>query len=147
MDSIIFSDIASRCLGLQINQLASRAAQLDWMAHKLKAGTISKTQLEGELYQAFGCAYHVSVETLANDLILFGFVKEEVRAEEFIMIEDGIENYRYVDVEVNNDGSVTALTSTGKTFRIYEPKIDMKNGRITGKRKIQVKRKYYTWVG
>lgn len=140
------SPIATRCLAHRIQSLLTHAAQVDFVANKLKAHEMSKGKLETELWQAFG--YHaIGIDTLMYELEVYGLVKSEVRAEETIYVDvDLVE--RDLRFDVNQDGTVTITKWDGKTFTVHTPQIEVAGHLITvhGKRPVQVRRKYYSWV-
>lgn len=141
------SPIATRCLNYRIQSLLTHAAQIDFVANKLKAHEMSKSQLETELWQAFGYHQAIGIDTLMDELYIYGMVKSEVRAEETIYVDvDLVE--RNLNFIINKDGTITVTTWDEKTFTVYTPQVEISGNLTTihGKRPVQVRRKYYSWV-
>lgn len=141
-----FSPEATRCLANRIRSLFAHAAQIDFVANKLKAHEMSKIQLEDELWQAFGPS-GLSIETLMDELFIYGLVKSEVRAEEIIYIDVELIDHDLQFV-INKDGTITVTKYNGKTLIVHTPQINISGQLISirGKRPVQVRRKYYSWV-
>lgn len=131
-----------------VKTLIQRAEAIDFLVALLKQGEQTRVALDELFYEKFGwmCG---SATSIVEWFKLYGWVKSEVRAEEEIMI-DVDECNHWLKVKLNGDGTATVQKPcSNKSFIVYEPTIetDQWDGiRVTGKRKIQVKRKYYTWV-
>lgn len=141
------SPIATRCLAHRIQSLLTQAAQIDFVANKLKDHEMSKSQLETELWQAFGYHRAIGIDTLMDALYIYGMVKSEVRVEEIIYIDVDLTE-RDLKFIINKDGTITVTKWDGKTFAVHAPQIEVSGQLITvrGKRPVRVRRKYYSWV-
>jgi hypothetical protein len=141
------SPAATRCLNYRIQSILTHAAQIDFIANKLKAHEMSKSQLEKELWQAFGYHQAIGIDTLMDELYIYGFVKSEVRVEEIIYIDVNLVA-RDLTFVVNKDGTVTVTTWDEKTFTVCNPQVEICDHLVTisGKRPVRVRRKYYSWV-
>ena len=147
MENFSLSPIAARCLSNQIQALQKRAMQIDFVAMRLQSGTLSKGKLEDEMYKAFGY-YAIGLDTIIYDLNTYGRrVESEVRAEETIYVDVDLTepDLKFV---INKDNTITLTKHNGKTFTVYNPQVEMSDHLITirGKRPVQVRRKYYSWV-
>lgn len=131
-----------------IKHLLKRAEAIDFLVELLKQGERARVELDRIFAEKFGWTVG-SATALLDWFRSYGWVKSEVRAEEEIMI-DVDESNRWLKVKLNGDGTATVQKPYGdKSFIVYEPTIETDRWgwmKVTGKRKIQVKRKYYTWV-
>lgn len=131
-----------------IKNLIQRAEAIDFLVAVLRQGEQARVALDKLFSEKFGwmCG---SATSMLGWFELYGWVKSEVRAEEEIMI-DVDECNRWLKVKLNGDGTATVQKPYGdKPFIVYDPEIETTEYgwmKVTGKRKIQVKRKYYTWV-
>lgn len=110
---------------------------IDFMA---RVGTISRVKLEEEL--------DFPVKTLMDYLEMYGKVQAENRPEEFIEIEDF--DYIYFDKKGHKIPSKIKIIYNNKEYEIDNPELIENYSRykkVKQRKKIQVKRKYYTWVG
>lgn len=140
------SPIAARCLANRVQSLCTRAAQIDFVVSRLQTREMSKSQLEKELYQAFGYRA-IGLDTLMWELDVYGLVKSEVRAEETIYVYVELTE-RDLKFTINEDGTITVTKWNGKTFTLHTPQVEISGHLITirGGRPVQVRRKYYSWV-
>ena len=131
-----------------VKSLIQRAEAIDLLVAVLRQGEQARVALDKLFYEKFGLMCG-SATSLLGWFELYGWVKSEVRAEEEIMI-DVDECSRWLKVKLNGDGTATMQKPYGDTpFIVYDPEIETTEYgwlKVTGKRKIQVKRKYYTWV-
>lgn len=131
-----------------VKNLIQRAETIDFLVALLKEGEQSRVALDTLLYQKFGLMC-CSATSLLEWFEVYGWVKSEVRAEEEIMI-DVDESNPWLKVKLNEDGTATVQRPYNDSpFIVYDPTIETTRWnwiKVTGKRKIQVKRKYYTWV-
>jgi hypothetical protein len=131
-----------------IKHLLKRAEAIDFLVELLKQGEKARVELDRIFAEKFGWTVG-SATALLDSFKTYGWVKSEVRAEEEIMI-DVDECNRWLKVKLNGDGTATVQKPYGdKPFIVYDPEIETTEYgwmKVTGKRKIQVKRKYYTWV-
>ena len=131
-----------------IKHLLKRAEAIDFLVELLKQGEQARVALDKMFYEKFGwmCG---SATSMLEWFESYGWVKSEVRAEEEIMI-DVDESNRWLKVKLNEDGTATVQKPySDKSFIVYTPTIETDRWgwmKVTGKRKIQVRRKYYTWV-
>ena len=131
-----------------VKNLMQRAEAIDFLVALLKQGEQAHVALEKLLYKKFGWGC-CSVTPILKYFEMYGWVKSEVRAEEEIMI-DVDEGSRWLKIKLNGDGTATVQKPYSENpFIVYNPTIETDQWgwvKVTGKRKIQVKRKYYTWV-
>lgn len=104
-----------------------------------RVGTITRVKLEEEL--------DFPVKTLMDYLEIYGKVQAENRSEEFIEIEDF--DYIYFDKKGHKIPSKVKIIYNNKEYEIDNPELIenySKYKKVKQRKKIQVKRKYYTWV-
>lgn len=131
-----------------VKNLIQRAEAIDFLVAILKQGKQTRVALDKLFYEKFGwmCG---SAASMLKWFELYGWVTSEVRAEEEIMID--VDEYNcWLKVKLNKDGTATVQKPcSDKSLIVYDPEIETDEDgwmKVTGKRKIQVKRKYYTWV-
>ena len=128
--------------------LIQRAEAIDFLVTVLKQGAQARVALDELVFEKFGWL-SISATSLLGWFEVYGWVKSEVRAEEEIMIAVHEGNFG-LKVKLNGDGTATVQRPhDDKPFIVYNPTIENISGgwtKVTGERKIQVKRKYYTWV-
>lgn len=131
-----------------IKRVLQRAEAIDFLVELLKQNVQARVTLDRIFSARFGgmCG---SATAMLEWFEQYGWVKSEVRAEEEIMI-DVEEANSWLKVTLNGDGTATVQRPySDKSFIVYEPTIENDQYgwiKITGKRKVQVRRKYYIWV-
>lgn len=131
-----------------IKNLIQRAKAVDFLVEVLKQGEQARVALDKMFYEKFGWVCG-SATSMLGWFEQYGWVKPEVRAEEKILIDVDEEGLN-VRVKINKDGTViVGRHYSDKTYTVIDPVIETGTFgeiHVTGKREIQVKRKYYKWV-